>query len=87
MAFVYRRKGSRFWWTSRTDGDGVERRASTKTDVQAEAEAVANELQKEVRSRASQSGVTVEQFYETWQRLRRQLRSHSWMTDASTMAN
>jgi hypothetical protein len=48
----------------------------------------ADELEKEARARGRRVGVTVQQFYdETWEALRRQMRPHSWMTDASTMAN
>jgi len=88
MAFVFKRKGIRFWWMCWTDGDGVEQRASSKTQNEADAQAIADELEKEARSRGRRVGVTVQQFYDkTWEPLRRQMRPHSWMTDASTMAN
>ena len=88
MAFVFRRKGIRFWWMCWADAEGVEQRASSKTENQAEAQVIADELEREARAGAGRLGLSVQRFYdETWLPLRRRMRPHSWMTDASTMAN
>jgi len=88
VAFVFKRKGSRFWWACWTDEDGVEQRASTKTEDREEAQAVADELERAVQARARGRGLTVRRFHdETWQPLRRRMLPHSWMTEARAMAN
>jgi hypothetical protein len=56
MAFVYRRNNARFWWMCWTDANGVEQRASAKTEDEAEAKALANELEpKPVPARVGRS--------------------------------
>ncbi|HEX9400140.1 MAG TPA: hypothetical protein VF912_08535 [Anaeromyxobacter sp.] len=52
MAFVYRRNNARFWWMCWTDANGVEQRASAKTEDEAEAKALANEHDAQARSGA-----------------------------------
>ena len=88
MAFVFRRENVRFWWMSWRDADGREHRASSRTVKKSEAQSLADELERQARARGRRVGVTVQQFYDqTWERLRRELRPHSWMSDYSTMSN
>src|SRR3990172_3292968 len=91
MAFVYRRKGIRFWWMSWTDADGVEQWASTRTEDKAEAKAIADELEKEARARsprAARSALTTQRFYEeTWLPLRQRMRPWAWKADVAAMTN
>jgi hypothetical protein len=75
MAFVYRRKNVRFWWMCWTDADGVEQRASSRTEDEAEVKALANELESQARTKARREvlgALTVQRFYdETWLPLRK----------------
>ena len=61
MAFLIKRKGSRFWWMCWTDANGVEQRASSNTEDKAEAQAVADELERDARAHAHahRTGITV----------------------------
>ncbi len=89
MAFVYRRNNVRFWWMCWTDANGVEQRASAKTEDEAEAKVLANELEAQARSGARRQvfgALTVERFYdETWLPLRQRTRQWAWKTDAGVM--
>ncbi len=87
MAFVYRRKNVRFWWMCWTDADGVEQRASSRTED--EAKALANELESQARSKARREvlgALTAQRFYdETWLPLRKRTRPWAWKADVAAM--
>ncbi len=91
MAFVYRRKGIRFWWMCWTDAGGIEQRASSKTEDEAEAKAVAEELEAQARVRSGRAvlgALTVRRFYEeTWLPLRKRTRPWQWKADEVAMTN
>jgi hypothetical protein len=74
VAFVYRRKTSRFWWMCWTDANGIEHRASSKIADETEAKALADELEEQARSGARRqvlNALMVQRFYdETWLPLR-----------------
>jgi integrase len=89
MAFVYRRKTSRFWWMCWTDANGIEQRASSKTAKEAEANALADELEAQARAGARRevlNVLTVQRFYdETWLPLRQRTRPWAWKADVAAM--
>lgn len=89
MAYVYQRNDGRFWWMCWTDVNGSEQRASAKTENEAEARALANELETQARSGARRQvlgGLTVERFYdETWLPLRQRTRPWAWKADVAAM--
>jgi len=89
VAFVYRRKNARFWWMCWTDANGTEQRASAKTEDEAEAKALANELDAQARSgtrRAVPGALTVQRFYdETWLPLRQRTRPWAWKANVAAM--
>src|SRR6266496_1548074 len=85
MAFVYERRGVRYWWICWTDADGIERRCSSKTTNREKAIALANELERQERAKVERrtlGGLTVRKFFEeTWLPLRRRQRPFAWKSD------
>ena len=89
MSFVYRRKDGRFWWMCWTDANGVHR-ASSKTEDEAEAKALAAEIEGQAGGgrlrRATRDALRVERFYEeTWLPLRQRTRPWAWKADRIAM--
>jgi integrase len=91
MAFVFRRKLSKYWWMCWTDAEGREQRASSKTTDEAEAKATADELERRARAsrggrRAPAGSLTVEKFFdESWLPLRQKIRPWQWKADRAAM--
>ncbi|MGB8931737.1 MAG: hypothetical protein WCC48_10870 [Anaeromyxobacteraceae bacterium] len=52
MAFVYKRSDSKLWWMRWTAANGAEQRASSKTEVEPDAKALADELDGQARNAA-----------------------------------
>jgi len=89
MSFVYRRKDGRFWWMCWTDANGVHR-ASSRTEDEAEAQALAAEIEGQARGgrirHATRDALSVERFYEkTWLPLRQRTRPWAWKADRIAM--
>ncbi len=82
MAFAYRRTDSKYWWMCWTDASGVEKRESSKTSEEAEAKALADELEAQARAgvrRQVLGALTVHRFYEeTWLPLQKVVNQWHW---------
>jgi integrase len=89
MAFVYKRPDSKFWWMCWTDASGIEQRASSKTEVEPDAKALADELEAQARTGARRQvlgALTVQRFYdETWLPQRKRTRPWAWKADDAAM--